>query len=333
MIFCGRPFEHMYVKKNGDIQCCSWAKFLSLGNIVDNSLEDIWHGEMYEKIRGSILDQSYQYCDKISCPLLSNNSLPDLDQSEILKKVEEMPAYPVEFNLAYDFVCNHACPSCRDDIFKPTKEYRESIVKIESNILPYLKNAKLIMASGNGDIFASKTMLDMLSKIEPENSECILKLETNGALVQQQWKHIEQFERYNLKVVVTPNSFEKETYSVLSGGIDNLEDIFNNLRFLRDLRKSNRIKEFKITMVVQDTNFREIPNFIERSLNEFEVDLVQLRPIMPWFKLSKDEYIKKNLLSPSHPLHNEFIEVMSHDICYHPKVYHWSGLSFKRENI
>lgn len=333
MKFCPRPYEHLYITNNGNATCCSWVRF-PLGNIVEDGIKEIWNGEKAKKLRESIEDGSFKYCDAVSCPLLNNNSLPEITKEELDKNVNYiLKEYPTEFNLAYDFVCNHACPSCRSDIFKPTKEYKERIKKIDEDLLTYLNKAKLIMASGNGDFFSSKSMIKLLSKINPENPKCIIKIETNGALVEKNWKSLKHLENYNIQIVVTPNSYEKEAYKELAGGIDNLEKTLSGIKFLSKLRLENKIKELKITMVVQSVNFREIPAFIKRNLEEFQVDLVQIRPIMRWFKISEEDYLKKNVLNPLHANHQEFIDIMNDPICSHPKVYHWCGTNLKREPI
>jgi len=331
MRFCSRPYEHLYITKNGNCTCCSWAR-LPLGNIAKDGIKEVWHGEKAKELRNSIEDGSFRYCDAISCPLLSNNSLPDLTKEEFDLKVNDyLDSYPSEFNLAYDYVCNHACPTCRDDIFTPTKEYRELVKSIDSAILPHLNNAKLIMASGNGDFFSSASMMKLFSQIRPINKKCIIKIETNGALVEKNWDSLIHLQNYDIQIVVTPNSYEEKSYNELSGGIENLDKTLNGIKFLSKLRKEEKIKELKITMVVQDTNFREIPNFIKRNLDEFEVDRVQLRPVMKWFRISDEIYLQKNLLNPMHPDHEEFIDIMNEPICKHPKVYHWCGDKLIRE--
>jgi pyruvate-formate lyase-activating enzyme len=331
MKFCARPYEHLYIGNNGVTNMCSWLRH-PIGNLSEISMEELWNGQKAKEVRESIEDGSFRYCDAISCPLLSNNILPELSEEEFAEKIasfKEKP--PVEFNLAYDKVCNHACPTCRDEIFVADNKYKEMVKKIDETLLPYLKHARLIMASGNGDVFASQSMMKLLSSFKPENKACIIKLETNGALVQKNWDFLKNLEEYTIQIVVTPNSYEKESYKYLSGGLDNVEKTMDGLRFLSKLRKENKIQELKVTMVVQDTNFREIPSFIKKSLDEFGVDVVQLRPVMRWFKLSNEGYLQKNVLNPLHPDHEEYLKVMEDPIVQHPQVFHWSGINAKRD--
>lgn len=327
MLFCNRPWDHFHMTHEGKTYVCGWANKKQIGKLSDQTVEEIYTGEEVQKIRESIVDQSFSYCDKISCPFLSNNKLPDLTPAEFDIEVKRRSGKPpTNFNVAYDYTCNHACPSCRQDLFKIDSEYRVLMKGMEEKLLPYLVNAKFLEACGNGDVFSSKYMMSMLEKTKPTDTNCLITLETNGVLVKKNWEKVSHLEDYQLTVIVTPNSFERETYKILSGGFDNLDYTLESLDFLRELRKKNKIKNFIVTMVIQQENFREVPSFVKTCLERFKVDKVQLRPMLPWFAMHRDLNFKlKDLTSPQHPNHEEFVKIMNHPICNDPRVFHWSG--------
>ena len=76
-------------------------------------------------------------------------------------------------------------------------------------------------------------------------------------------------------------------------------------------------------MVVQDSNFRQIPEFIETSLNKYHADRVTLRPIFMWFQISKEDWWYKNVQNPAHIYHQEFLDIMKEPICSDPRVFEW----------
>lgn len=123
MKFCSKPFEQVHLDPGGGVRVCSWTDE-SIGNVLHEDLEVIWHGEKANKIRKSILDGSYLYCRAVSCPYLENDSLPDLDGKE-LEKAVKIGYAPSKYSVACDFTCNHSCPSCRDGIFCGTDDYRK----------------------------------------------------------------------------------------------------------------------------------------------------------------------------------------------------------------
>ena len=59
-VFCARPFNETTIRSNGDIIVCHWDSGceLTIGNIKNNSLQDIWLSRQYEDIRDSMSTQS-----------------------------------------------------------------------------------------------------------------------------------------------------------------------------------------------------------------------------------------------------------------------------------
>lgn len=327
MKFCPRPYEHMNVRYPGLVRMCSWMDNRSyLGNLLKEDLESIWTSDQAKTLRQSFEDGCFKYCVHHTCPSLNNNTLPDLSSDEYYEEVNKRPSnQPTHFNLAFDEICNHACPTCRNGIFKPDKNYLRNIIFIGQKLLPYLHKARFIMASGQGEVFASRIMLDLLSNIQPQDPNFEILLETNGVLLKQNWDKVQRFEKYKMRASITVNSFNRYTHKNLCGGFNNFDRLMESLRFASELRKDNRLKLLKFTFVIQDRNFREIPDIIRRSIEEFHADAVTLRPVLTWFKITKENYWFKNVLNPLNPYHEEYLDVMSDPICKHPKVIHWNG--------
>lgn len=324
MKFCPRPFKQAYIFPNGDVRACGWT-YQCIGNLVENSMEDIWSSEQAEKVRDAVRDGSFSLCNKVACPYLANDTLPDME-AEVFERATKATALPVEFNAAYDYICNHSCPSCRHEIFKPDDQYKKNMEIITEKLIPIMDKANSISADGNGDCFASPYIMDMLKRIQPEKEKCQIQLETNGVLCDEEhWEKLEHLFNRDITITVTPNSFDRRTYKYLSGGHDNLDKLIENLHFLSRLRKEGKIKKFDISIVVQDTNYRELPDFVKRCIDEFECDTVVIKPIFYWFALTHEEYWFKDILNPKHPYFNEYMEVLKDPILKHPKVFFWGG--------
>ena len=310
MKFCYRPFEHMYVLPNGDCRICSWTR-KSIGNIVKQDVYSVWHGREVESIRESIKDGSFRYCSQISCPFCINDNLPDLAPGE-LKKRAIATELPVEINAAYDYSCNHTCPSCREELYVPTKKDKEKLSIIKERLVPVINKSRFLSISGNGDLFASPSMMRLLTEIRPENEDFRITIETNGALLNEhRWKKIEHIEKYYIRLVVTINSFNREVFRYLSGGHDTLDKVVKNLYFASELREQNKINRLCITTIVQDCNFWELPEFVERCFKEYTIDELYPKSINRWFCLAKDKkaYFFKNIFNPLHPYHKHWLGI------------------------
>lgn len=328
MKYCKRPYTYLYVDNDlGDVYICPWMepRITKIGNLVEEDLDKIWRGEKAEYFRNLFREGCYKHCRMQGCPRLQNNDLPDIEDEKEYEELSKTPPGPTNINLAYDFVCNQHCETCRPKTFAPPPDYAERMRTIRERITPYINTAEQISASGHGDPFASPYMMDLLAGLRPENPDFKILLETNGVCFDEEhWERISHLGQYNLQIVLTSNSFDEFTYRHISAG-GNYKKLMHNLRFIKTLRERGDINTYTSSFVIQDRNFREIPSFIERSLNEFGFDDVVLKPVYQWGTMPEKTFWFKDVLNPKHPYHPEYLEIMQNPICRDKRVYNFGG--------
>lgn len=331
MKFCSMPFVHMYVGcDNGNVTPCHWmwpdqcqVGYLWRDGGPGDCLTDIINSPKMKELRDSILDGSFRFCRFDACPHMQRNEFEDLSKEEIEKITNT--EYPEFINLAYDFVCNQSCPSCRSEVYVPPEDYSEKMKTIEDQIMPYVTKARKISASGMGDPMASPYMMSVLENLHPVRDDFELILETNGVFFDEEhWKRISHLSKYYFEVTVTVNSFSEEIYNNISRG-GNLKKLLKNLEFIRSLREKGEINRVNCAFVIQDRNFRELPSGCCRCLDEYKADCVLLRPIYQWGRFSEEEYWFKDVLNPLHPYHEEYLEILKDPVLNDPRVYNFAG--------
>ena len=72
MKFCERPFTFAFLTEKGDVRPCPWM-YYTIGNLYEQNLDEIWHSEVAEAARQTILDGSFKLCRKQSCPYLERD--------------------------------------------------------------------------------------------------------------------------------------------------------------------------------------------------------------------------------------------------------------------
>ena len=74
--FCRQPWSFVEVHQNGDIwNCCpSWIT-KPIGNILEQSWEEVWNGKVAQEYRQSMLDSSFKNCIETNCPHLLSETL------------------------------------------------------------------------------------------------------------------------------------------------------------------------------------------------------------------------------------------------------------------
>ena len=328
MKYCHRFFDYLYIDNNeGNICLCPWMEpsNASIGNLMTDDVADAYNSEYANYLRSTMEDQLFRFCRNEACPHIQNGDLPEitLEEYEHIKKESYRPDF--EINLAYDFVCNQSCETCRANVFIPPHNYAEQMSAIQAKILPYLKTTKRITASGHGDPFASPYMMGLLENLHPDNPELSIMLETNGVFFDEaHWERIKHLADFNIEIVVTINSFNEFTYRHVSRG-GNYDKMLHNLEFMSQLRKKGYIKLLSNSLVIQDRNFREIPSFVERSLSDYAFDRVILKPVYQWGTMDERVFWFKDVLNPLHPYHAEYLEILQDDALKDPRVYNFGG--------
>ena len=327
MKFCHRFYEYLYIDDNeGGLYLCPWMEpgNSSIGSLMFKSIDEAYNSDHANYLRSTMDDQSFSRCRREACPHLQNCDLEDItsEEYEYRKKARY---YPTTINMAYDFVCNQSCETCRKTVFVPPANYAEQMKTIQSELAPFLDSAVRITASGHGDPFASKYMMEVLENLRPSSPELSILLETNGVFLDEaHWERIKHLGSINLSIVVTTNSFDEFTYSHISRG-GNFQKVMRNLSYMSELRKSGAVKELVHSFVIQDRNFREIPAFIKRSFSEFAFDSVVLKPVYQWGTMDEDVYWFKDVLNPCHPYHAEYLEIIQDPALKDPRVYKFAG--------
>lgn len=312
---------------DGMVRLCGWTGADGrIGSLLDYSMPEIFHGEKAEKLREKLLCQDYSSCSVDDCPYLMTGEIKTY-QTEM----GELPEYPERLYLAFENRCNYRCPSCNihcADAGKDKEQIEHDYDIIESRLREAMPHARIIGANGQGELFCSKRIMKLLSEWEPiaPVEECQVYLETNGSLFDaEHWKQIENIGKYYVWVTVTVMSFDQAIYEHLSGAKYPISKIEDNLRFIKSLREKNIINFVQLATVVQAENFREMPEFARRCIEEFGADRVRLRPYANWGVQNSMEEFFIDIRNPMHPYHQEYREVMRHPYLSNPKVVDHSG--------
>jgi len=320
MKICRRGLYVQIIDGIGTVRACAYSGYNIFGNLRDNTLEEVYRSEAAKKFQKSLIDHTYEYCTEENCPIMQNHTM-----SENMVEIDEIPKYPTVISLGYDRRCNYKCTCCCSrgtDFLKP--EHEEKIEDEIRKALPYIQE---FSANGLGEFFCSDSMIRLVNEWNPINKEnALFTLETNASLfTPKNWERISNIGKYRLNVHITVMSYDEGAYQYLSGTKLEINNIISNLRFVKSLKDQGIIDFLEIATVVQERNFRTLPEFVERSLNEFGADQVRVRRFLP--EKAMDENIEWffDIRNPMHPYHQEYLKVMSHPIFNDSRVFKWTG--------
>ena len=134
--FCWDPYTTVEIDEDGDVMLCGCQFHMPyvVGNIYNQSLEDIWHGAEAKKVRQSVLDGEFTYCNW-ACPKLNHlESTP--------AALPLAPDFPSIVKIDLDRSCNLKCPSCRESVIQE-KNNIDVIIPLSNAYIFDLGNASL----------------------------------------------------------------------------------------------------------------------------------------------------------------------------------------------
>lgn len=321
--FCPKPFEYVSIKEDGSVWfcCSSWLPY-SIGNLYDNTLEEIWHGERAEIIRQSILDQSFSYCNHAVCGDISDNNLLTIEESFPTKK------YPTHVIFENDRSCNLSCPSCRTEkIYDHEGEIYERKKQLHNKIInglfqqPHNELIEIDL-TGSGDPFGSKIFRDFLTTFDPTPwPNLVLDLQTNGVMfTPTNWKRIKKWQTKLRGVRLSFDAATSETYNITRRGGD-WDTLIKNCYHLNEQIKNYPNIYVLTQFVVQDLNYKEMIPYAKLILEEFpNFYSVGFQLVIDWGTWDVETYNKRAVWKPDHPDYQEFLNVLKDPIFKNSKV-------------
>ena len=320
MKVCVRPFTAIEIYDNGDVYTCCPAFFKAsnesvcgrIGNIFENSVDEIWNSEEAVSLRKSILEGDYSKCNLALC---RQRKLLDTSQFDATLR----PSLPVEITFAYDKECNLACITCRDERYQNSKVETELLnSKIDSVILPFLSNAKRIAVSGSGEVFASSHSKFLIKEINQKYPDVKFLINTNGILCNRE--NVEELglkDKINEVFVSLPALNEKVYKSIVIGG--NLNLVLKNIKWLSEERKKGKIRIVTISLVVSALNYKEIPKLVDFA-KKLGIH-ISVNQYCNWGTKLGERYKELAVWDKNNPEYNKFIKILKHKALSYEKCF------------
>ena len=340
-IFCEIPFEYAHIEDTGTVFPCCPSKFrLSIGNLKQNTMREVWDSDAARAVRESMHDKTYRFCDYSACEYLKQarercvaTEVSTSADKEVVQECSRVAdQLPKVVNLAYDRACNLACSYCRTELYDPRNEDHD-FGPIHRNLISGgLQGVQRLVISGNGDAFASRSYMNFLQNFDVgSNRDLRIKIQTNGLLLTSEtWKRIEKSHSAIDWISVSVDAATRATYALNRGG--DFDRLLACLELVGELRRKDEIDLFYINFVVQANNFREMKQFV--ALGEtYGCDLIEFQSIEDWGTLSNAAFKRVAIQDPSHPNHVEFLKFLDDPIFARPKVYLQKLLEFAPDHV
>ena len=330
---CMKPFKNVEIMPSGDVLvCCQLWLPATIGNVLQNTLKEIWVSDKANKLRGTILDGTYKYCNGATCHYLKGT-----DSSMVIPKHKFTGAsinLPEHIMLSVDESCNLHCPSCRlnKKMIAGNNIINHTSYKVIAAVLDQVfdtphDNHIRIGLDGLGDVFSSAIYRHIIDN-RPYFSNLDLwpnvkfLFYTNGVMmtekIQKKW--------YNLinkskQFVISIDAGNKESYDKVRLGGD-WDLLWKNLDYLYDTVLSQRSDvTWSWQVVLQRDNYKSFPELIERAYKYSDnLPFVCGAPIFNWSTFTQDEYNDRAVWLSTSPEYNQLHDMLeSNNVVNYPR--------------
>jgi hypothetical protein len=313
---CTLPFTYTEISDNSQWLCCpSW---LPQDIKETDNYKDNWYSDKSNKIRESILDGSYKYCDSKQCPYLSMldrgvKNIPQfVEKGNFLKSDLSIPS-PKIINFGFDTSCNLQCPSCRLNFINLKGEDRTRVNKMIKQISENMGDTITIMTlCGAADPFFSKSFFNFMREFDDSLFPKLthIHLHTNANLwTPSNWERISKVHKYVKTCEISIDAATKDTYENKVRIKGDWDKLINNINFIVNIPNLKRIR---FSFVVQKRNYKEMYSFYEMITNltkgkNKKIEILY-NAITDWGAYpTKELFLEEEIHNPNHPMYDDFL--------------------------
>lgn len=263
--FCIVPFSNLILNPSGDIGVCRQKGTEHVvGNILKESLEEIWNGDYLQNWRKEFLTGNIEICKKEvatdACHLSPDHYVffPEID----LKAQQEN--MPIKLTANFNGKCNLKCTMC--DVWMMENGLYDRIGfwdRSETDFFPYIKEIEML----SGEPFIQKDTYRLIDAITKTNPDVLWSITTNAF-----WKWNPAIEKALDKIeikniILSIDSLDEECYAEIrrGGKLKQVLETLENLRLYEKRRLEAGRTGLGLTLhfLVMKNNWQELPRLAD----------------------------------------------------------------------
>ncbi|MBI5539231.1 MAG: radical SAM protein [Bacteroidia bacterium] len=274
--FCYAPYNTMRFSVAGKILGCCRNRFYQLGSFPEQSIDEIWHGSLYNNLRTCMnnydLSAGCQFCQRM---LMQKNYslLKSIDYDFF--GTDKSLKYPEKLEFELSNTCNLNCIMCSGEFSSTVRKQRENQINYPDSygesfltqIIPYLLHAKRATFSG-GETFLIELYYTLWEKIIEINPKMEIIIITNGTVLNDRIKDL--LKRGNFYFAVSIDSFKKDNFENIRKKAS-FEKVIENFEYFYNY-SALRNKWITVNICPLQQNWHEIPEIVS-YLNKRSISL------------------------------------------------------------
>lgn len=280
--FCHFPWTTLYIEPNGCVFSCCHKKPYILGDIAEQTLEDIFFGPECETVRASAMDGSLACFGPCNLP-------PKRRFYAAGNKPFPAPSPPAlnEIHINISTRCNLRCVMCGQD----HRSHEELDIKKLISGVDWTKRPRLIMQGGEPLVIPRAYELTRFIVNQTDSNFTLI---TNGTELSRKW--IRLLTAGNNECRISLNGAAKASHETVNKG-SSWKRVLKNVRKLASARvKKSSSMTVTLRMTVVPANVRELPLFVRFGNSEGYPDRLTFgfdkKALPKWINRNREEFTR-----------------------------------------
>lgn len=261
---CYNPFVNLYFNSRGQGVVCCRNQDTVLGTYPENSIKEIWFGDVANKLREHLLHNDLsmgcQYCEH----QFNTSRFYGLPSMHADYYSSTKVTYPKIIELELSNTCNLQCVMCSGIVSSSIRKWREKLPPLESHydeefvrqLSEFLPHAKEIKFYG-GEPFLIETYYKIWDKLLSINSKAKLHVVTNGTVLSDKIR--DYLKKLNFTITVSFDALDKKLFESIRQGAD-YDKVKKNIEEYNVLLGG---KGLSLSLTPMKMNCREVPRVID----------------------------------------------------------------------
>ena len=262
---CYAPYTSMYFDFRGDVRVCchNWA--FPAGNILKESIDEIWQGARIKALRGAMKRYEFgpgcEFCQAQTAETFANAVMRRYDRFPV---EDESPEWPQQMEFSISNVCNLECIMCRGMWSSAIRARREKLPPLPrlygdaffESLWKYLPHVKQLKFLG-GEPFLIAEYYKMWERMIADGVAPPCHVTTNGTQYNDRIERV--LDRIPFGFAVSMDGATQSTVESIRVNAK-YEEVMENARRFRDHARA-RGTSFSLTFCLMRQNWHEFGDY------------------------------------------------------------------------
>ena len=263
---CYAPYSTLYFDTQGSVRVCCHNHRFPVGNVLDNSINEIWRGARIKVLRDKLADRNFgpgcEFCQLQTAEGCFSDAA--MRRFDLFTVSSESPEWPQQLEFSISNVCNLECVMCsgfQSSAIRSRREHLPILPHLYSDsfiqsLREYLTNATWLKFLG-GEPFLIDEYCKIWDMMIAHGITTRCHVTTNGTQFNARVERI--LDRIPMSFAISMDGVRPETVESIRVNA-NYQELMANARRFRDYTRARKTA-FSLTYCLMRQNWREFGEF------------------------------------------------------------------------